>query len=217
VNVFNQIQEAKKKSDCIIIIAHGGHEHYELPSPRMKKWYRFFVDAGANAVIGHHTHIISGYEVYQEAPIFYSLGNFCFDWPGLRNKPWNKGMMVRLQIEKHQPITFELEYFNQNNEQPGVFLLSDEEKRTALQSVDQLNGIIADDLLLEERFTDYVASWKPVMDTWIQPYQGKYLPSLFKRGLLPALITKKKKLLFTNLIRCEAHRDILINTINPTK
>jgi poly-gamma-glutamate synthesis protein (capsule biosynthesis protein) len=217
VNVFNQIQEAKKKSDCIIIIAHGGHEHYELPSPRMKKWYRFFVDAGANAVIGHHTHIISGYEVYQEAPIFYSLGNFCFDWPGLRNKPWNNGMMVRLQIEKHQPITFELEYFNQNNEQPGVFLLSDEEKSTAMQSVDQLNGIIADDLLLEQRFANYVASWKPVMDTWIQPYQGKYLPSLFKRGLLPQLITKKKKLLYTNLIRCEAHRDILINTINPTK
>jgi poly-gamma-glutamate synthesis protein (capsule biosynthesis protein) len=217
VNVFNQIQEAKKKSDCIIIIAHGGHEHYELPSPRMKKWYRFFVDAGANAVIGHHTHIIAGYEVYQEAPIFYSLGNFCFDWPGLHNKPWNKGMMVRLQIEKHKPITFELEFFNQNNEQPGVFLLSDEEKRTTLQSVDQLNGIIADDLLLEQRFTDYVASWKPVMDTWIQPYQGKYLPSLFKRGHLPALITKKKKLLYTNLIRCEAHRDILINTMNPTK
>jgi poly-gamma-glutamate synthesis protein (capsule biosynthesis protein) len=183
----------------------------------MKKWYRFFVDAGANAVIGHHTHIISGYEVYQEAPIFYSLGNFCFDWPGLRNKPWNNGMMVRLQIEKHQPITFELEYFNQNNEQPGVFLLSDEEKSTAMQSVDQLNGIIADDLLLEQRFANYVASWKPVMDTWIQPYQGKYLPSLFKRGLLPQLITKKKKLLYTNLIRCEAHRDILINTINPTK
>ena len=98
-----------------------------------------------------------------------------------------------------------------------VFLLSDEEKRTTLQSVDQLNGSIADDLLLEQRFADYIATWKPVMDTWIQPYQGKYLPGLFKRGLLPALITKKKKLLYTNLIRCEAHRDILINTINPTQ
>uniref|UniRef100_UPI00404B92E6 CapA family protein n=1 Tax=Flavobacterium sp. TaxID=239 RepID=UPI00404B92E6 len=77
VNVFNAIQEAKNKVDFVIVIVHGGHEHYELPSPRMKKWYRFFVDSGASAVIGHHTHIISGFEIYKEAPIFYSLGNFC--------------------------------------------------------------------------------------------------------------------------------------------
>jgi poly-gamma-glutamate capsule biosynthesis protein CapA/YwtB (metallophosphatase superfamily) len=62
-------------------------------------------DAGANAVIGHHTHIISGHEVYKEAPIFYSLGNFCFDWEGLRNLPWNKGMIVRLGFEKGKKIS----------------------------------------------------------------------------------------------------------------
>lgn len=213
VNVYNQIQEAKKKADCIIVITHGGHEHYELPSPRMKKWYRFFVDAGANAVIGHHTHIISGYEVYNEAPIFYSLGNFCFDWPGLRNTPWNKGMMVRLHIEKQQPITFDLEFFTHNNEQPGVFLLSATEQAAAMQSVERLNRIISDDLLLEQHFKDYVDSWQPVMDTWIQPYKGKYLPSLYKKGFLPSLLSKHKIRLYTNLIRCEAHRDILLGAL----
>jgi len=34
------------------------------------------VDAGADAVVGHHTHIISGFEKYKDKPIFYSLGNF---------------------------------------------------------------------------------------------------------------------------------------------
>lgn len=217
VHVFNQIQEAKKKADFIVVIAHGGHEHYELPSPRMKKWYRFFVDAGANAVIGHHTHIISGYEVYNQAPIFYSLGNFCFDWPGLQNGTWNQGMLVRLNFEKQQPVTFDIEYITQNNEQPGVFLLSEMEQAKTQERVNQLNAIISDQALLEQHFKDYIATWQPVMNTWIQPYQGKYLPSLFKRGLLPAIITKKKKLLYTNLIRCEAHRDILLNSINPTQ
>ena len=216
-NVFNQIQEAKKVADFVVIIAHGGHEHYELPSPRMKKWYRFFVDAGANAVIAHHTHIISGYEVYKEAPIFYSLGNFCFDWQGMRNLPWNQGMIVRLQFEKSKPITFETEFVAHNNDKVGVFLLNEADKKELLLHLDSLNAIIADDEKLQQKFDQYVLSWKPVMNTWFQPYKGKIMAGLYKRGLLPSIITKKKKLLFTNLIRCEAHRDIVINTINPNQ
>lgn len=216
-NVFNQIQEAKKTADFVVVIAHGGHEHYELPSPRMKKWYRFFVDAGANAVIAHHTHIISGYEVYNEAPIFYSLGNFCFDWQGLRNMPWNKGMMVRLGFEKSKPITFEMEFVSQNNDTVGLSLLNETEKIAMLKHLEKLNTIIADDTLLENEFKKYAETWKPIMNTWIQPYKGKIMAGLYKRGLLPSIITKKKKLLYTNLIRCEAHRDILLQSINPTK
>ena len=215
VNVFNKIQEAKSKSDFIVVIAHGGHEHYELPSPRMKKWYRFFVDAGASAVIAHHTHIISGYETYKEAPIFYSLGNFLFDWEGQRNKPWNKGMIVRLNFEKAKPVTFEMEFTSHNNEEAGVFLMSETEKNTMQNHLLQLNEIIADDEKLELEFQKYIETWKPIMNTWIQPYQGKYLPSLYKKGFLPSIINENKKKLFTNLIRCEAHRDILINSINP--
>lgn len=217
VNVFNQIQKAKKSVDFVFVIVHGGHEHYELPSPRMKKWYRFFVDAGANAVIGHHTHIISGFEVYNEAPIFYSLGNFCFDWEGLQNLPWNKGMMVRLKIEKNKPIDFELNFFNHNNEKAGVYLMNEVQKKEMLTHVLKLNEIISDDKKLGEAFDEYVKTWKPIMNTWIQPYKGKYLPSLYKKGLLPSIISENKKLLYTNLIRCEAHRDILLNSINPTK
>ena len=215
VNVFNKIQEAKNKADFIVVIAHGGHEHYELPSPRMKKWYRFFVDAGASSVIAHHTHIISGYETYKDAPIFYSLGNFLFDWKGQRNTPWNQGMIVRLLFEKAKPVTFEIGFTTHNNEDVGTFLMSDSEKEAMQNHLLKLNGIIADDEKLEIEFQKYIETWKPIMNTWIQPYKGKYLPSLYKKGLLPSIISPNKKLLLTNLIRCEAHRDILLNSINP--
>ena len=59
------------------MIVHGGHECYNLPSPRMQKQYLFYADQGADIVVGHHTHCISGYEVYKGVPIYYSLGNFC--------------------------------------------------------------------------------------------------------------------------------------------
>lgn len=215
VSVFNQIQEAKSKADFIVVVAHGGHEHYNLPSPRMKKWYRFFVDAGASAVVTHHTHIISGYEVYKDAPIFYSLGNFLFDWEGERNKPWNKGMIIRLHFEKAKPVTFDMEFVSHNNEEAGTYLLPEVEKVAIQNQLLLLNAIIADDEKLASAFQKYIETWKPVMNTWIQPYKGKYLPSLYKKGLLPSIISQNKKRLFTNLIRCEAHRDILINSINP--
>ncbi|NOR88215.1 MAG: hypothetical protein GQ527_11450 [Bacteroidales bacterium] len=217
VHIFNEIQKVKSSADFIVVIAHGGHEHYALPSPRMKKWYRFFVDAGAHAVVGHHTHIISGYEVYKDAPIFYSLGNFCFDWEGLRQQPWNKGMLVRMEFKKNQPISFEIEFVTQNTDTLGVFLMNELTKKEMLTNVKELNSSINDDEKLEKEFKNYIASWKPLMNTWIQPYKGKIMPSLHKRGLLPSLIGKRKKLLLTNLIRCEAHRDILIDSINLDK
>ena len=65
------INEARENADFVIVILHGGHEHYELPSPRMKQQFRFMIDAGADAVIGHHTHVISGFEIYRGKPVFY--------------------------------------------------------------------------------------------------------------------------------------------------
>lgn len=214
VNVYNQIKIAKKSADYVIIISHGGHELYELPSPRIKKWYRFFIDAGANAVIGHHTHIISGYEIYNDAPIFYSLGNFCFDWEGQQNSPWNKGMMVRLKFSKNKPIQFDLEFVNQNNQRAGVFILNEREKEITVKHLLQINEVINDDIKLDAAFKNYIKNKESIFSTWIQPYSGRYLPGLHKRGLLPSLISKEKKMLLTNLIRCEAHRDVLISVLN---
>jgi poly-gamma-glutamate synthesis protein (capsule biosynthesis protein) len=165
--------------------------------------------------VTHHTHIISGYEVYKDAPIFYSLGNFLFDWEGERNKPWNKGMIIRLHFEKAKPVTFDMEFVSHNNEEAGTYLLPEVEKTAIQNQLLLLNAIIADDKKLASAFQKYIETWKPVMNTWIQPYKGKYLPSLYKKGLLPSIISQNKKRLFTNLIRCEAHRDILINSINP--
>ena len=100
IQQFYKIQEAKKQADYIIVIVHGGHEHYQLPSPRMQETYRFFINAGADAVINGHQHCLSGYEMYKGKPIVYGLGNFCFDNPNYRETKWNEGYMAVLTLEK---------------------------------------------------------------------------------------------------------------------
>ena len=126
-------------------------------------------------------------------------------------------MIVRLSFEKGKPITFETEFVSQNNDVVGLSLLNEDEKKVMLEHLKKLNAIILDDVKLDTEFKKYAETWKAVMNTWIQPYKGKIMSSLYKRGFLPSIITKKKKLLYTNLIRCEAHRDILLQSINPTK
>ena len=65
-----EIASCRAKVDFVIVIVHGGHEMHQLPSPLMQKTYRWFVDMGADAVINHHQHCFSGYEIYKGSPIF---------------------------------------------------------------------------------------------------------------------------------------------------
>jgi poly-gamma-glutamate capsule biosynthesis protein CapA/YwtB (metallophosphatase superfamily) len=214
VNVFNQLQQAKQQADFTIVIAHGGNEHYNLPSPRVKELYRFFIDSGASAVVSHHTHTVSGYEVYNDSPIFYGLGNFCFDWPGSTGKPWNTGMVLQLIFETGKPVAFTKVFIKQNDKDPGLSILSAIEQAEWADKIKGLNKIIVDDNLLEASFKQYCQQQRGVYLAWLEPYAGKILPSLRKRKLLPSLLTVRKKRLYTNIIRCEAHRDVLLRILS---
>ena len=97
INVVDYLKEAKKFADVIILIIHGGHEHYQLPSPDQVKRCRFFADMGANAIVCHHPHCYSGYEIYNDVPIFYSLGNLFF--PNSTNlKTSEEGFLLKISI-----------------------------------------------------------------------------------------------------------------------
>lgn len=213
INAYYNIKEYKKDVDFVIVIVHGGHEHYELPSPRMKKMYRYFIDAGADAVIGHHTHIVSGFEKYKGKPIFYSLGNFCFDWKGLRNGTWNIGLLLKLKFTQNKEVDFEYHFVEQNNETPGVKYLSEKKREEYESNIIKLNEVIANDRLLETKFKDYVSKLNTITISRLQPYNSRILTALYKRNLIPDFLHKKKKILLTNLIRCESHREVLLEIL----
>jgi poly-gamma-glutamate synthesis protein (capsule biosynthesis protein) len=211
VRLFHSIRQARADHDYVIVIAHAGNEFYELPSPRTKSLYRGMVDAGADAVISHHTHAFSGYEVYRSKHIFYGLGNFLYDWPGKRNTGWNRGYAVRLLIT--DKADFEVIPLKQGNEEPGVSHLNSEEKEVFQKDIMRLNGIIADDEQLELKFQEYCESVFQMYDAFLEPYFGKYVTALRKRGLFPRLVSKRKRLLYLNLIRCDSHREVLLRLL----
>jgi poly-gamma-glutamate synthesis protein (capsule biosynthesis protein) len=208
VTAFYDITAARDHCDYVIIIVHGGNEFYHLPSPRTKSLYRYFVDAGADAVLSHHTHCFSGYEVYKGKPVFYGLGNFIYDQPGKVNTDWNQGYAVRLRID--DSIQFDIIPLKQCNEIPGVFHLNAQEEVDFRHTLEARNQIIADDSKLAGAFQTYVEGIAPMYDAFIEPYFGKIYNALRYRGLLPNLVNRKKRLLLLNLLRCEAHREVLL-------
>lgn len=208
VELFYQVEEAKQKADYAIVIIHGGHEHYQLPSPRMKKTYRWLIDIGADAVINHHQHCFSGYEVYKDRPIFYGIGNFCFDWEGKRNGIWNYGYLVKLNLD--EKISFDVVPYNQCDEMPVVRELTPDEYSAFNNTINKLNGIISNDDALREEFRKLCTQRSSNMRLALSPYSNRYLLGLCARRMLPDFGTLKRKFFMYDYVNCEAHRDILL-------
>ena len=69
----------KGKTDWIIVNIHWGEEYDTHFDKIQQEIAHKLIDYGADAVIGHHPHVVQEVEVYNSRPIFYSLGNFIFD------------------------------------------------------------------------------------------------------------------------------------------
>ena len=219
VRQYYQIREAKSKADYVVVITHGGHEYFQLPSPRMQETYRFFIDAGADAVVNHHQHCYSGYEFYHGKPIVYGLGNFCFDMgrsgdSSRRQKMWREGYAVQIDfIDRQTALT--LHPYTQCDEKPRVSFLTD---RAAFDKcINELNAIILDKKKLKsatEAF--YNETEKCILDIF-EPYTERlHLLGAFRRGLLPSLafLCGGHALRARNAVWCEAHLDRLRHALD---
>jgi poly-gamma-glutamate synthesis protein (capsule biosynthesis protein) len=80
--MVSDIEQANREADLVLTSFHWGdatrpsvltdHEH---------RVARSAIDAGADAVLGHHHHVLRGIELFGGKPIFYGLGNFLWDAP----------------------------------------------------------------------------------------------------------------------------------------
>lgn len=80
--VVKAVAAARKNCDLLIVSMHWGNEgEYETTSAQRSMGHAI-IDAGADVVLGHHTHVYGGVEQYKGKYIVYSLGNFCFGGNG---------------------------------------------------------------------------------------------------------------------------------------
>jgi poly-gamma-glutamate synthesis protein (capsule biosynthesis protein) len=208
---LRQIKYARENADFVFVIIHGGHEYYSLPSKRMIKTYRFIAEQGVDAVIGHHTHCVSGFEVHKNVPVFYSLGNMLFT-NKVNNEKWYSGLLLRLELEKGYKVTFKLIPVQQSKQDFKLTLLKDELKKQVLDTVANLSETIGNEIELENQWDLFLEQRKKVINIFspISIIPGRYLRAvLYRLGLNKLLMKNLYLSQIFNHIRCEAHYDLV--------
>ncbi len=206
IKQYKQIKEAKSQSDFVMVIVHGGNEMLQLPTPRMVETYRFFADVGADVIANHHQHCYTGYEVYNGTPIFYGLGNFCFD-TGIRPQIWHEGFLLSLEFT-NDDVLFELIPYLQCKDEARVSILKD--KIAFNSSIEKFNQIISNPESLRIEVEKNYELLKPMYIGALNPYYSRVSRKLYSLGLLPDIISRKRQYQILNYVECEAHRDRFI-------
>lgn len=67
------------KTVPLILYIHWGFELQPKPEKWQKELAINLIKLGVNAIVGHHPHIIQPIEFIDDAPVFYSIGNFIWD------------------------------------------------------------------------------------------------------------------------------------------
>ena len=76
--VCDEIRKAKELYPLVIVSFHWGIEKLYTPTDNQIRLGRMAADAGADLIIGNHSHRIQPIEFYNDKFILYSLGNFSF-------------------------------------------------------------------------------------------------------------------------------------------
>lgn len=103
--IRRDVQALRKTGAVIVVSLHWGDEYADYPSAEQVDLAHDIIDAGADAIIGHHSHIYQGVELYKGKPVFYSLGNFLF---GSINEEIRDNIVVALRLKKGVPVSLEI-------------------------------------------------------------------------------------------------------------
>lgn len=213
IQIYYQIQEAKSRGEHVIVITHGGAEMYQLPTPGMQERYRFFIDAGARAVVNHHQHCISGYERYGDGVIFYGLGNFCFDTSGDKDDLQTDGYMVELDLS--ESVGFEIYPYRQCADTAGVRMLSaaDDDHKRILGKVEELNRMINDPATLVEKFNELVDRQEMFYNNMFSPFGERFFWRLKRIGMLGVVLRMFNWAKAMDIVACETHYERFVRMI----
>lgn len=192
------INAAAQKNDVVLVFAHGGNEHCPFPSPRTIKNYRNYALAGATAVIGSHTHVPQGFEIYNESPIFYSLGNFIFPWePIQKNLFWYRGMAVKL-ILSQKTVSVKLVPVLANTD-GSVSVMKEPELSKFSGYLKELSVLISRPDKLDKMWNAWCAM--SASEVWLKPVSSLQWPARSKKQLSALTAIE-------NRVACESHREL---------
>lgn len=212
--IFEAVSKLKLGADFIVVTFHGGNEYFNLPRPGLREFCRYLIEIGVDLIVGHHPHVVGGFERYRGKMIFYSLGNFLFSKEN-PSQDWLEGAALKVKFDRSdKTVNFDYVGFKQNFEE-GIVALDIEEQSKFDQKVSQLNEILQDPECYRMAWDKYVLekSEEMLLKTFL-PFSFKGLGKVNKYFKLTSLLMPKgRRLKQINAVRCESHRELLLSVM----
>ncbi len=213
---YEQIESLSKSVDYVIVMYHGGIEHYAYPSPLLQKRCRKMVDKGADYVVCQHSHIIGTEEEYNHGTILYGQGNTIY---GYRedDPTWNEGLIVKIDLSMiDEKLKSSIHYIPIRATKPGIVFMTEIEQKEIKKMMKKRQKQIAQKDFIQQSWNIFCESKKTL-----------YLPQLFGQGRIfnklnrifnnlpiKIMFTKEQHMITNNLIRCEAHNEVVQTILN---
>lgn len=202
------ILSARQKCDYLFVCPHAGIEEIEIPLPEWRKRYHSFIELGADAVIASHPHIVQGYEDSKGKRIYYSLGNFFFDRPAMK-ECWQHGLVVTVTINDNT-LSFENNLVKLEGSKLSI-------EKGRFNELDRLNSLLADGEYAQQIDT-LVDQMLPFYDSYLAVTNSSPLGQNSLRDKISwvrrAMKGYRDDLRLVNMLRCESHRWLYVRCLN---
>lgn len=206
INNIRYIRALRNQVDFIILLYHGGKEHYAYPTPKQQNKSRFFIEEGVDVVISQHSHIAGSYEKYLGKLIVYGQGNFLFEKLSRNIDSWFTGFLVSLKLNKNS-FDFKFIPFEQSNGFIGVKKLDENKSKLMIKKLKERSTNLSDVSFVKE-------SWGKLCLEELSVYNSR----LFGHNRLLRVLNRKinfsnwlypkwKKIMIRNVVECETHRE----------
>lgn len=96
------VRQAKETCDFVAVYPHWGVEYAAYPEAYQTRIAERCIEAGADLIVGCHTHCLQGVSYIDGKPVFYSLGNFIF------GQNIDKSAYVKVTVDEEGNASYEL-------------------------------------------------------------------------------------------------------------
>lgn len=216
LNSLDHVMELKKQCDYVIVLYHGGKEHYRYPSPYLQKVCRKIVDKGADIVVCQHSHCIGCEEKWHGGTIVYGQGNFLFD--DCDNEYWNTSLLVEIKIGNKLEVSYIPICKNRNS----VILASETEANLIMAQFYKRSKEILSKGFIQENYSKFAESMGIGYYYRISGKISNFLPIRIINKLSNYLFLKwiygsEEKTMIENCLECEAHRELFSQFLKDSR
>ena len=105
LDLVDAIRRARRRADFVVLMMHWGGQGNHLIKPRQRQLARAAVEAGSDAIVGMHPHVLQGIEFVGHVPVLYSIGNFAF---ASKRPASQECVLAKLKLGPGRPVEVDL-------------------------------------------------------------------------------------------------------------